>query len=247
MKKLLFAIITLTILVVFAQGSAFSADTVSCGSILTSNTTLTSDLTCSSDALIIGASKITLNLSGFTLTGPATNTGAVGVLVDGYDRVTIKNGSIQNFETGVSILNGSRNTVTGLNIDSCGTAISILDSSSNRIKNNRLTFNELHGVILGSSSNTPALTTNNIVERNLTNWNYNGFVVFGIGNTLRSNQAIDNWHIGYWLWPNADHNVLKNNYATGHGLDGIFVYSDYNTIEKKLVLRQCACWNWCCR
>src|SRR2546423_11409696 len=40
----------------------------SCGSTLTTNTTLTADLVCAGDGLIIGADGITLNLGGHTIT-----------------------------------------------------------------------------------------------------------------------------------------------------------------------------------
>src|SRR2546423_10760933 len=40
----------------------------SCGSTITTNTTLTTDLVCAGDGLIIGADGITLNLRGHTIT-----------------------------------------------------------------------------------------------------------------------------------------------------------------------------------
>ena len=47
------------------------AATVSCGSVITTSTTLTTDLTCGpGDALTIGADNVTLDLGGHTVTGP---------------------------------------------------------------------------------------------------------------------------------------------------------------------------------
>src|SRR5690349_24818436 len=77
---------------------------VQCGAVLTSNTKLTSDLTCdaSGDALTIGASGVTLNLNGHTLTGPgAYATPYAAVRVAGQARARITNGKVTGFQSAV--------------------------------------------------------------------------------------------------------------------------------------------------
>ena len=67
---------------------------VQCGAVLTSNTKLTSNLTCdaSGDALSIGADGVTLNLNGHTITGPGGYaTPYAGVRVAGHTKARITN------------------------------------------------------------------------------------------------------------------------------------------------------------
>jgi hypothetical protein len=65
-----------------------------CGSVLTTDTTLETDLTCSGDALIIGSDGITVNLNRHAITGTGTGT---GITDRGFDNVTIRNGTISRF------------------------------------------------------------------------------------------------------------------------------------------------------
>ena len=84
-----------------------------CGQTLTTNTTLTADLDCSGyggTALYMGANSIVLNLNGHTIWGPTGNEGQYGVYTDGYNRTTIKNGSINHYYIG-AYLNGSNRTL----------------------------------------------------------------------------------------------------------------------------------------
>ncbi len=81
-----------------------AASAATCGDVLVVNTTLTSDLTCSGTALVIGAGGIALDLNGYTLTGDGTGSGVEQT--GGFGGFTIRNGRIQNFEWGVN-LNGT--------------------------------------------------------------------------------------------------------------------------------------------
>jgi hypothetical protein len=67
-----------------------------CGSVLTTDTTLKTDLTCSGDALIIGGHGITVNLNRHAITGTGTGT---GITDRGFNNLTIRNGTISRFAT----------------------------------------------------------------------------------------------------------------------------------------------------
>ena len=74
--------------------------------------TLTSDLgPCRGDALIAGADNITINLGGYTVTGTGPATGA-GVRVAQRTGVTVTNGTIQGFHTGVVLDESTYSTVS---------------------------------------------------------------------------------------------------------------------------------------
>ncbi len=84
---------------------ATPATSVSCDQTLMQDTKMDGDLTCSSDlvpfaALIIGADNVTLDLGGFTITGDSGMFAGV-FLDDGLTRITIKNGTIQDFQVNV--------------------------------------------------------------------------------------------------------------------------------------------------
>src|SRR5262245_4910409 len=89
-----------------ASGSA----AVHCGQTLTTSVKLNADLIdCPGDGLVIGASGITVDLNGHTVDGVSTSTvcGAdprglpAGIANHGgFDRVTVGNGTIRQFDTG---------------------------------------------------------------------------------------------------------------------------------------------------
>src|SRR5688572_5404212 len=75
------------------------ASHVTCGSVITADTKLDSDIgPCVGDALIVGADDVTLDLGGYTVTG--TGSGA-GVRVAQRTGVEVTNGTIQGFHTGI--------------------------------------------------------------------------------------------------------------------------------------------------
>jgi uncharacterized protein (TIGR03437 family) len=100
-----------------------TASGVTCGQTITANTTLNADLSCPSDAEYalaigagvfgpsLGASNITLDLGGHVLSGSG-----LGVVADFVNGVTIKNGTIEGFSTGVSIQNASNVTLENLSV-----------------------------------------------------------------------------------------------------------------------------------
>lgn len=93
----------------------------SCNQTVTTNAVLTTDLTCvkpatgSVDGIIAGANGITINLNHHTIAAPATfnagtaqgvtsgNLNGVGVLAIGFSDVTIENGSLTGWLTGIRL------------------------------------------------------------------------------------------------------------------------------------------------
>ena len=148
---------------VAAAGPAHAADP-SCGSAITADTTLTADLACTGDALIVTASGITLDLGGHTVSGPgSTFGGPVGVrLVPGAPGVRVRTGHVQGFWRGVSAPAGAdRTDMSGLTLARNGFGISLLASHS-VAHGNRFTGNgvaaEMRG--LGNRFQGNALLTN---------------------------------------------------------------------------------------
>jgi hypothetical protein len=73
-----------------------------CGSTVTTDVTLHGDMNCPGvDALIVGASGITINLNGFEITNHGTPFTQTGILVAGHHGITVKEGTVSNFAMGV--------------------------------------------------------------------------------------------------------------------------------------------------
>jgi hypothetical protein len=80
--------------------TAYAANDL-CGQTITQSLTLTADQTCTGDGLIVSGDGITIDLGGFTLSGDG-DPGDDGIDVSAAGRVTIKNGTIRNFDAGVA-------------------------------------------------------------------------------------------------------------------------------------------------
>lgn len=107
----------LMMLIPFGVGlSAQSRPEISCGQTITEDTTLTEDLACPVEveyALVIGASNITLDLGGHTVSGHTSRT---GVFANGQEGITIRNGTIDGFHIGVFIIESNRATMENLTV-----------------------------------------------------------------------------------------------------------------------------------
>ena len=173
-----------------------SAGHVSCGDTITTDTTLDGDLLdCPSNGIVIGADDITLDLNGHTVSGdgepfkacPEREFCDVGVLNNGHDGVTVRNGSVGQFESGVLIgraresrvldISSSQNTFFGFvvfrsaqilvrgssgsrNIAPDGDGMGLFESHDVRIVNNEIRRNPGPGIHVQAS-------TDNLIKGNL--------------------------------------------------------------------------------
>ncbi len=102
-------------------GGRALASHIGCGAVVTTDTTLDSDLIdCPNHGIVIGADDITLDLNGHRIDGDGTPAAGcnprkepcdLGVLNDGHDGVTIKRGSVREFASGVAIVGARDNRV----------------------------------------------------------------------------------------------------------------------------------------
>jgi hypothetical protein len=129
-----------------------------CGQTITQDTTLTADLNCSSYdgyALTIGAPGITVDLGGHELVAWQ------GILNQGHDDVTIRNGSILSEFGSIRLEGVERNVVRAIDTNGLLIGISVIDSDYNRFVDNRVT----------SLSFTFSRSDHNVVARNvITRW-----------------------------------------------------------------------------
>jgi parallel beta-helix repeat protein len=123
-------LVSLATLVAFAAtgamalgGQPSSASHVSCGDTITADTTLDNDLLdCPSNGIVIGADDVTLDLNGHTIAGDGEAVRRcrrgefcdTGVVNDGHDGVTVRDGSVGKFFAGVFVGRARQNRVLGI-------------------------------------------------------------------------------------------------------------------------------------
>src|SRR5438270_361477 len=105
-KRTLIALAGAALAVAVAVGGAAArSQTVpACGDTITANLLLTGDMNCSgggTNGLDVGASGITLNLNGHTITGGGGSNGYFGIYVGDYNHVKVINGTIKNFSRAI--------------------------------------------------------------------------------------------------------------------------------------------------
>ena len=84
-----------------------------CGAVVVANVTLTADLVCAGNALVIGADSLTINLAGHTISGNGTGT---AINDNSHPGLTVRNGTISGFATGISLFGLTGATVTNMTI-----------------------------------------------------------------------------------------------------------------------------------
>ncbi|MGI8777248.1 MAG: right-handed parallel beta-helix repeat-containing protein [Acidimicrobiales bacterium] len=171
-----------------------SAAVLNCGDTVTTNTTLSNDVgPCTGNGLIIGASGITLNLGGHTITGSnTTNTTRneqVGVLIQAKRNVVVQNGTVTGFDAGVAITKGNKNQVInvtahdninhsslvnapGAATNHCafGDGIVVTGSNNNIIKNNTAFHNgPFDGIAMVGNSDNNIVSHNNVFNNTVSN------------------------------------------------------------------------------
>jgi nitrous oxidase accessory protein NosD len=119
------ALLTASMIVLLPQlaAAATSSPEVRCGDVLTADTTLTTDLDCTGNGLVITTSGVTLDLAGHTVSGAGTGVGvAIADEPAGapVSDVTVRNGRIRGFDTGVLVDNGHTVGLSGLRLTDDG-------------------------------------------------------------------------------------------------------------------------------
>jgi parallel beta-helix repeat protein len=237
---------------VASAGAAAAAPAVptvitACNQTVTTNAVLGGNLTCTLPAsgalngIIVGADGITIDLRGFTLTGPSTfNTvpggtqNGAGVLAVGHSQVTVKNGKLSGWSTGVRIraVEGASpapatgNQISGLTVLDCGTTgttrgIDIAEPGAN---NNAVVNSSVSGPhcsqgirLHEADGNTVRATTIRVGQLTTTG---DGIVLdCGATNTIVSNVLNGNTRYGIVFGQSesndVEHNTINNNGSHG--------------------------------
>jgi hypothetical protein len=217
---------------------AKASGAVKCGDTLTLSVKLTRDLTnCPGNGLVIGAAGITVDLDGHTIDGTVTQItdcdvspfGVAGIdNSGGYDRLTVKNGTLQQFFSGFNA--GSETTgmsdssLYGLTARDNRFSGIAMGSAEGRNDGNRIVGNHAYGngCRAGIVLNT---ARGNLIAHNRSHDNGAGILVCcGDENVVRSNRVAHNAHDGIVICCDGRDNLVDGNAVLDNTNNGILVF-----------------------
>jgi parallel beta-helix repeat protein len=240
LPRRLFLSVTVTLLasagMVVGAGPA-SAAHVTCGQTITASVTLDSNVGPCSTGLVIGANNVVIDLGGFTLSGtPAVGEGP-GIDITGRTGVTVRNGTVSQFDTGVAITQGSANTVTGMTLldnrggGDFGEGVLLFSTTGNTVSANRIRNNGPYAgisILVGTSNR---IEGNQITGNNQSSFNTSGIRLENIGQTASNSNIVRNNLVqgsgldGIQLFAGASDNVIGNNQVLQNNREGITVFA----------------------
>jgi len=186
------------------------------------------------DCILISHSNVTLDCSGFMITGSSKVGIGVEVTADG---VTVKNCTIRNFLIGINLVDSDGSTVTKNTLTSNFFGINLeYGSDGNTLTANTPKDNELDGIII-EYSNFNKIARNTLIENNRDGIRIDN----SDNNIIRLNIATDNNLIGIRLLTDADSNTIKKNTSNDNGDDGISVC---NNCDSNILTLNTANNNW---
>jgi len=189
-----------------APSLAIAQREAKCGAEITGDFVLANDLKCAGDAFVIKVDNVVLDLNGHTLSGPGMGPqtwpnpqlDSVGVRVGGHTNVTVRNGTIDGFSTGVYFVDMVRSSIEGIYSQHNRYGFYIQASTGIAIRRSTA-FANIYGLHLQESSN-------NVVQGNrLARQTYNSPGGYGIylyrsdGNRIFENEIEDNINWGVWF------------------------------------------------
>jgi len=192
-----------------------------CGMGLTTNFVLANDLACKGDAFVIHTDGITLDLNGHTLNGPSMGPqtwpqpqlDSVGVRVGGHTGVTVRNGKIAQFSTGIYFIDMEKSRIENVVSSQNRFGFYIHASRAITIVNSTVMAN-IYGLHLQDAND-------NIVQGNkLIRQTYNSPGGYGIylyrstGNRIFENDIEGNVNWGIWFSDAKGNLIFHNNVAS---------------------------------
>jgi parallel beta-helix repeat protein len=215
-----------------------------CGSTIVTDVVLDQDLTCTGNGLTVGADGIKINLNGHTITGPGSAIASVrGISLNQRNSVSIRGGTIRNFESGVFVANSSEITIKEILFTENREGVFLNGSSASTVKENTAWRNQIRGIMVRPSATRSS--TDNVIKENLVVENPVGILVFGQHrNTLKENRISWSSQAGILLTGSgASGNLVKEN-LIGSSAAGIeFAVSGWtgNTfVENRILANTCA-------
>ena len=194
---------------------------VSCGSVITQDTTLTRDLNCPGNGLVVAASGVTVDLNGYTISSSEAGRTAAdrmtnfdgnsGILVSNADHVSIVGlGKIVGFSRGIAFIGSSNGMVEDVAIRDNDAGLYMSGSDRNQISRNSIDDNGVAAVF--ETSNEGIVAFNQIIQNK-----DNGLLFQGSDrNVVAGNNIYDNGANGVKFDAQSSGNMVDYNNILGH-------------------------------
>lgn len=219
------------------------SSSLSCGQVIKQSVKLTANLDCKTDGIIVGADGITIDLNGFTLSGPGEKSSKVGVMFADNDGVIVQGpGTISKFQAGALFSGGEDNKISRVTFTENEIAVFETGAKNTAIEDN-LMFGNSIGVAAHSSSGSKLNTNlfkandlagvtlvnsaNNELSMNTIQGSVNGIFLDGQStkNNVNSNNVLQNRGVdlnnGNGLPTNINDNVFGDNNCNTSVPDGL--------------------------
>src|SRR5438034_3592504 len=205
--------------------------------------TLTNDLTCAGDGMVVVSDNVTVDLGGHTLTGPGMGPqtwplpqlDSVGVRVGGHTGVTIRNGKTTAFSTGIYFIDMVSSSIESVTTLRNRFGFYIHASQKITVKDSDVEFN-IYGLHLQSSDD--CVLVNNLLARQTYNspGGYGLYLYASSRNRITDNTIDSNINWGIWFSDAKENvifhnNVAGNNPPAGDNTEGSNVWYDKQTKE----------------
>jgi len=188
--------------------------------------TLTGDIICDANGILIERNNLTLDGAGYTLQGPAEagQAGSTnGTYLTGRMNITVTNLHVNNFENGVMLDESSNCTLLDNIIENNHYGIWLASSHNNSIHGNQLVGN---AIVFWPSSDDNRLTENNIVN------DYQGISIYNPRGIVIHNNTITNSSYGISLYYGFNNTIDDNTLLNA----GLRVHGTYeNIVENNTV------------
>jgi parallel beta-helix repeat protein len=206
-------------LLIFASLLAVrGVEALDCGEVIKHSVTLTADLDCSGNGIVIDGDRVVLDLGGRTIRGPGRGgwvwpgraLTSVGIRVAGKKSVVIRSGRLTNFATGVLIEESEETVVERVQALSNHYGIYLFRGGKSALRGVDLSSN-IYGLHLQD-------TRENLVTRSLIFKSHHGSPGgYGINlygsdrNTISENRIEANQSQGVWLIDSRNNLIYRNN------------------------------------
>jgi nitrous oxidase accessory protein NosD len=202
-----------------------------CGQVVKGNVTLTADLNCPGDGLIVGADDAVIDLAGYSITGTGPDSSKVGIVVPNSDGVqVIGPGAIREFQAGVLITGSDDTSVKRTTFDGNKIAVFMTGTTNTVVEQNMIGPNSI-GVAAHSSDlvdvHANLMSTNNLAGVTFVNTDKSIIWANSVGGSAN----------GIFTDAQSSKNEMKFNNVLGNTLDinnadGLALNINENTYEK---------------
>jgi nitrous oxidase accessory protein NosD len=202
-----------------------------CGQVVKGNVTLTADLNCPGDGLIVGADDAVIDLAGYSITGTGPDSSKVGIVVPNSDGVqVIGPGAIREFQAGILITGSDDTSVKRTTFDGNKIAVFLTGTTNTIVEQNMIGPNSI-GVAAHSSDlvdvHANLMSTNNLAGVTFVNTDKSIIWANSVGGSAN----------GIFTDAQSSKNEMKFNNVLGNTLDinnadGLALNINENTYEK---------------